>query len=324
MIYGAYGYTGRLIVEQAKNASLEIIVAGRSEQQLLSLSEAHGVPHCAFDLSAESLDTHLRLAAVLLNCAGPFSHTARSLMEACIRSGTHYLDVSAELESYYVSRELDQAAKDAKVLLLPGAGGSVAMIGCLAARALKHTVSPVDVQAALHVAGSMSRGSAISAAVSVTTGSLQMKDGELVPGNAAETTDFDFGDGRGAVSCFPVALPDLITLHRSTGSPNIRAFVNVSSDALPQADLNSLPDGPGLEEREKTPYHAAVRVRNERGRTITATLHTLNGYTFTAMASVEAARRVLRGTDTLGWQTPTTLYGEAFLEAIPGTRIQDG
>lgn len=37
---------------------------------------------------------------VLLNAAGPFANTAEPLMAAAIAAGVHYLDFSAELDTY--------------------------------------------------------------------------------------------------------------------------------------------------------------------------------------------------------------------------------
>lgn len=321
IIYGATGYTGRLICEQATRTGLTFTIAGRSEQKLQALASTLEVSYQVFDVNSENLDMHLQAAKVLLNCAGPFAHTAQKLMEACVRCKTHYLDVSAELQGYLIAREMSEVAKSAEIMLLPGCGGSVAMLGCLAAYAARSVTTPIDIDIALHVAGSMSRGSAISAAAIGNDGCLQIKNGRIAQQDTGKNVDFDFNDGRGAVSCFPATLPDLVTLQASTGSYNIQTFVNVSNDAFPTGDIESLPDGPSLEERIASPYHAAVKLRDEKGTVNVATLHTVNGYTFTVVASVDAARRVLSGSVKAGWQTPAGLFGERFIDAVPGTVV---
>src|SRR5690606_15059317 len=101
-------------------------------------------------------------------------------------------------------------AKAKGVLLLPGSGGSVAMLGCLAGYAADQVAQPRTVSIALHVTGSMSRGSAISASENLTAETLCLLNGKLVPQNPGATKDFDFGSG--AVPCFAVTLPDLITI----------------------------------------------------------------------------------------------------------------
>ncbi|KAH6844735.1 hypothetical protein B0I37DRAFT_398312 [Chaetomium sp. MPI-CAGE-AT-0009] len=201
----------------------------------------------------------------------------------------------------------DVSAREAKVMLMPGCGGSVAMLGCLAGRALERVERPVSIDIALYVAGPMSRGSVVSAAEGgLATQCLERVWGTLAQKQdpTAATSQFDFGDGKGQVACFPVTLPDLITIWKSTKVPNIRTFVHASGNALPAGDLVSLPDGPTAQERAASPYHACVVVTSDDGSVKRAVLHTVNGYTFTSQASVEAVKRVLRGEVAGGFQTP--------------------
>ncbi|KAK3297135.1 Saccharopine dehydrogenase-domain-containing protein [Chaetomium fimeti] len=330
MIYGCTGYTGRLVAEYAKSLGLGFILAGRSENGVRALAARFDARYRAFDLGDELLiDASLQDVSVLLNCAGPFARTAGPLMEACIRSGTHYLDVAAELDGYHLADELDRKAREAKVMLMPGCGGSVAMLGCLAGHALERVERPVSLDIALCVAGPMSRGSVVSAAESsLATQCLERVWGALAQKQdaGAATSAFDFDDGKGQVACFPVTLPDLITIWKATKVPNIRTFVHASGNALaalPTGDLTSLPDGPTAQERAASPYHACVVVTSEDRSVKRAVLHTVNGYTFTSQASVEAVKRVLAGEAAGGFQTPAGMFGARFVESVAGTEIQD-
>ncbi|OIW27046.1 hypothetical protein CONLIGDRAFT_621189 [Coniochaeta ligniaria NRRL 30616] len=326
MIYGATGYTGRMISKHAKELGLNTLLAGRGEASLRELAVDLDLPYRVFDVeSLEHNTVALKDVTVLLNCAGPFYRTAKPLMTRCLRDGVHYLDITAELDSYRIAGELDQEAKERNVMLLPGCGGSVAMLGCLAGHVvaqLGETPSRIDI--ALHVAGSMSRGSAISAKENMTTECLQRLGGLLVEQDGTALTDFDFRDGNGAVPCFPASLPDLFTIWRSTEVQNIRTFVHVSGDAFPSADLDALPLGPTDEERDAAPYHAAVAVTARDGTIKRAVLHTVNGYTFTAAASVEAARRVMAGEakGLGGFQTPAAAFGNDFVTTVQSSSIE--
>ena len=323
MVYGCTGYTGRLVTEYAKSQGLPFILAGRNAERVRALGMKFDLRYRVFDISDPStIDASLQGVRILLNCAGPFKHTARPLIEGCIRNGTHYLDVAAELDSYFLADELDQKAKEAKVMLMPGCGGSVPMLGCLAGYAVEGVQSPVAIDIALHIAGSMSRGSAVSAAGGLTTELLQCIDGALAKQEASATRNFDFKDGKGCVGCFPVTLPDLITIWKSTKVPNIRTFVHVSGDALPTESLANLPDGPTMQQRDASPYHAAVKVTSQDGTVKHAVLHTVNGYTFTSQASVEAVRQVLRGDAASGFQTPAAVLGVRFVESIAGSVME--
>ncbi|MBV0889980.1 hypothetical protein HNW77_14955 [Komagataeibacter sp. AV436] len=322
MIYGAYGYTGRMVAEHAKAVGLSIILAGRRADGLEELATRLGADHRVFSLEQNAaIDLALSDVTVLLNCAGPYRRTAEPLMRSAIRCGVHYLDIAAELDSYRLAAQLDTIAGAAGVMLLPGSGGSVAMLGCLAGHTAERVQAPQKIVIALNVSGTMSRGSAISAAENVTPETLICKDGHLVACPAPDQRPFDFG--HGAVSCFSVTLPDLITIGRATHIPDIETFVHISGDAFPGGDLALLPDGPGVQERKAHRYQAAAEVTEANGITVRSVLDTVNGYTFTPLAAVEAARRVLGGEVHPGFQTPAGLFGNGFAETIADTRIVD-
>jgi short subunit dehydrogenase-like uncharacterized protein len=324
MIYGAAGYTGRMASTNAKAHGLDLVLAGRaqSETRLAAVAEELGVEYRLFavdDLAGS--EVALADIEVLLNCAGPFLRTAEPLMRACIAAGVHYLDIAAELDGYRLAEKLHQNAQTAGVMLLPGSGGSVAMLGSLAGHAAQRVAAPRKLSIALHVAGGFSRGSAVSASENVTTETLHRVDGTLIGRSADEGSTFDFGDGP--ATSFPVTLPDLITIWRSTNIPNIETFVHVTQGAFPEGDLAAMPDGPSLREREANRYHAVVKVTAEDDTVVRSLLDTVNGYTFTAIAAAEAARRVMGGEVRPGFQTPAMLFGNGFAETIADTKIVD-
>jgi hypothetical protein len=195
------------------------------------------------------------------------------------------------------------------------------MLGCLASHAAARLENPQKVAIALHVAGSMSRGSAISASRNLVNDTLRRHGGQLVSRAADETASFDFGGGP--VTCFAVTLPDLLTIGRATGISDVETYVHVSGNAFPEGDLANLPDGPSADERDANRYQAAVEVTGADGTIVRSALDTVNGYSFTPMAAAEAARRVLAGEVRPGFQTPAALFGNGFAETIADTRITD-
>lgn len=324
LIYGATGYTGRMISEIASEHGLDFVVAGRTSSKLIPLASSLGVPSRTFDLEdIEIIDHHLKGVRVLLNCAGPFVQTAERLIAACIRQGIHYLDIAAEIDSYRLAETRDAEAKAAGVMLLPGCGGSVAMLGCLAGYAVQHITAPTAIDLALKVSGTVSRGSAVSA--TNMTRSIQRVNGSLVyQDEPFPSTQFNFQDGKGAANCFSIPLPDLITIWKSLKTPTVRTYVCVDEGVFPtEEEMATLPDGPTLEQRALHPYHAAVIVTGQDGAVRNTVLHTVNGYTFTVLASVEAARRVIAGESTAGFQTPALIFGNSFVETIADSKIED-
>ena len=324
MIYGAAGYTGRMAVASAQASGAAMVIAGRpqDEGKIAAMARELDSEYRLFTVDdGPAMEAALSGIGVLLNCAGPFMRTAGPLMRACLAAGVHYLDIAAELDSYRLAEKYDEDAREAGVMLLPGSGGSVAMLGCLAGHAARRVANPRKLSIALHVAGGFSRGSAVSASENVTVETLHRVDGQLVSRASDEVRDFDFGNGP--ATSFPVTLPELITIWRATNIPNIETYVHVTDGAFPEGDLAAMPDGPTLEQREANRYHAAVEVTDEDGTIVRSILDTVNGYTFTTLAAAEAARRVVGGEVRPGFQTPAGLFGDGFAETIADTTIID-
>lgn len=322
LIYGATGYTGSMVARQAKAAGLEFAIAGRDAGKLVTLARELDVPHSVF-----ALDDHgvvidaLKDFAIVLNCAGPFARTAEQLMRACIESGAHYLDITAEIKGYQLAEQLGQDAIDAGVMLMPGVGWDVVPTDCLSVQVARRVEQPASLRIALQVAGSMSRGSAISAREIIGAGLMVRVDSVLVSTSDAQPASFDFGEGP--VSCAPLSFGDLVTAWHSTGIPNIAMFVNVTGAAFPGGDLSKLPDGPTEEERHRQRARAVVEIAGSNGSVARSMIETVNGYSYTPLVAVEAARRVLAGEMRVGFDTPARLFGAGFAESIPGTRILD-
>src|SRR5690349_354796 len=94
LIHGATGYTGRLLARAAVAHGLQPVLAGRDAGRLQAVAAPLRLRHRV--VAAENVERQLdalRDVAVLLNAAGPFA-TAPSWIDACLRSGTHYLDVA--------------------------------------------------------------------------------------------------------------------------------------------------------------------------------------------------------------------------------------
>jgi short subunit dehydrogenase-like uncharacterized protein len=66
-----------------------------------------------------------------------------------------------------------------------------------------------------------------------------------------------------------------------------------------------------------------AEVTGADGTLARSVIETVNGYSFTPIAAVEAARRVLGGERRPGFETPAKLFGVGFAQTIGGTRIID-
>lgn len=204
MIYGATGYTGRMAAEHAKARGLDVVIAGRNGATLETLAAQLGVPCRVFTPDAQPTES-LDGIGVLLNFAGPFAQTAEALMQACIKAGVDYLDITAEINVYRLAEQLGARAAEAGVMLLPGVGWDVVPTDCLAMHVARRVREPTSLRVALQVAGAMSRGSALSVGEIIGAGLLARVDGLLVATPDAQPRHFDFGDGPAL--CAPPAFP---------------------------------------------------------------------------------------------------------------------
>jgi short subunit dehydrogenase-like uncharacterized protein len=320
LIYGATGYTGQLIAEEAARSGLDFAVAGRDRVKVNALARRLGVPGRAFTLDDPStVRAELRGARVLLNVAGPFSLTAQALIEASIAEGVHYLDTTAEFAIYAVAEAQSAAAAAAGVMLAPGVGWDVVPSDAVAVRAAGRTPRPVRLRVALKVTGGFSRGSVSSAAGIGDLIGLVRSEGELIRLPAPAPAAFDFGTGPEDFA--PVPMGDLITAWHSTGLRNIEVFMR-SEGAIPTPG-EQLPDGPTAAERAVGRYWALAEVTDADGSVVRSVIETPTGYMYTQLSAVAAAGRVLDGQHPAGFQTPSSAFGPEFAAGIADSHITD-
>ncbi|GAB3572672.1 saccharopine dehydrogenase NADP-binding domain-containing protein [Amycolatopsis endophytica] len=319
LIYGATGYTGRLVVARAVEIGLDVVVGGRDPGRVGALAGALGVDGRAFEVDdAPAARDALTDADCLLNVAGPFRHTARHLMDASIESGVHYLDTTAEFTTFALAESKGDAAARASVMVMSGVGWDVVPSDCLALHTARRVPGAEKLTVALRVTGGFSRGSLASSAGIEELGALVRRNGELTQLDAAETRAFDFGNGP--ENCVPAPMGDLITGARSTGIGNIEVFLGTDG-GFP--DVDDSVAGPTAEERARGRYLALAEVTGRGGQVARSLIDTPTGYTFTQLSSVEIARRVLGGHFAVGFQSPASVYGAGLAAGIADTRIVD-
>lgn len=102
MLYGASGFVGLQTVayfQRHAPKGLRWAVAGRSEAKLRAALQRHGAKAGLIVADAEdqaALDALASQARVVLSTAGPFALFGSKLVDACVRHGTHYVDITGE------------------------------------------------------------------------------------------------------------------------------------------------------------------------------------------------------------------------------------
>ncbi len=334
LIYGAYGYTGELIVREAIAAGLHPVLSGRDPAALAALAAPLGLEWRAAPLeNAAALDAAMTGMRAVLHCAGPFIHTSLPMADACFRTGVHYLDITGEIAVFEALVARSGAARDASVTLLPGVGFDVVPSDCLAAHLARRLPGATQLALAFRTIGGVSRGTATTMAEGAGMGGAVRRGGRIVsvpPG--WRTRDVDFGDGRMTLA---VTIPwgDVSTAYHSTGIPDIAVYMAMTPSmhralrlsrwigpllrARPVrrrlvARARARAPGPDEARRERGECRLWGEVRDASGATATARLVTPEGYTLTARTAVAAARRVLAGGIATGYLTPSQAFGADF------------
>ena len=135
LLYGSTGYTGQLIARLAAEQGLPLVLAGRNAEKTGSLAAALGLDHVVFGLEdIDEVQENIQDFGAVLHAAGPFIRTAPPMMEACLRAGVHYLDITGEIAVFEMAAALGPRASETGIMLMPGAGFDVVPTDCAADR----------------------------------------------------------------------------------------------------------------------------------------------------------------------------------------------
>jgi short subunit dehydrogenase-like uncharacterized protein len=344
LLYGATGYTGRLIAGAALHLGLRPILAGRQRQRVEPLARTLGLDFRVAELSnAGQLRDALSGVDVVLNAAGPFVDTARPLIDACLSAGAHYLDVSGEVDALELAAARSAEARSRGVMLLPGAGFDVVPSDCLCAHVARRVARPRVLRVAISGLELASPGSSATLTAQLGRPTRVRRGGRLqeLP-RALVTRPFDFG--RGQRACAAVTWGDLASAHLTTGiedvetyfelTPAVGAMLQASAAggwffALPgmreslQRQAKAWTPEPSAAQRAERQATIVVEVEDASGKRHTARLHTPEAYTLTAAVAAEILRRVLAGDVEAGFQTPGRLFGPRLIFGMAGVQLTD-
>jgi short subunit dehydrogenase-like uncharacterized protein len=338
LVYGANGFTGTLIAERARDRGLRPVLAGRSREAVEAIGARLGLPVRVFDLdSPEAVAEGIRDVRLVLHCAGPYSKTSRPMVDACLRAGAHYLDITGESSVLGAVLERDAEARAAGCVLLPAVGFDVVPTDCMAAKL--HEELPDATTLELAFSGGMrpSPGTAKTAVENLHVGALVRRDGQIVALPAPRTRELPFPGG----ARFGMSIPwgDLVTAFHSTRIPNITVYTGVSRGIARMAPMlrfwapilrmpatvrflqrrvEKRASGPSQEDRKTRRMSIWGRVENSAGAAVEGHLDVPEGYELTTIAALESAVRVLRGDVPAGATTPSKAFGPDFVTTLAG------
>lgn len=321
MLYGANGFTGELIAEEAHRRGMRPVVAGRRADAVEAVAARFGFAHRAFALDDLAAQLRATGARALLLAAGPFAATSGTAAAQCLAAGVDYLDVTGELDVFERLFDASPRARARGVMLLPGVGHDVVPSDCLAACLKEALPDATALDLALASDGTFSRGTARTMRENPWKAGTVRRDGRLVTEALGPPMEVPFRDRPRRALLAPWG--DLATAWRSTGVPDIRFRLALSPAALRSLVRDDAP-GPGAGVRATARCHFWGRATAADGRRVEATLETPEGYALTAAAAVESVRRVLAGRRAPGTTTPSLAFGARFVTELPGCDLRVG
>jgi short subunit dehydrogenase-like uncharacterized protein len=334
LIYGAYGYTGKLVAEEAVDRGVETVVAGRDDLKTEHLAERLGCRGRSF--AVEDATDDLEDVDVLLNCAGPFVETFEPLVAACLATGTDYLDITGELSVFEAIAERDREAEKADVCLLPGVGFDVVPTDCLAGHLHDRLPGATELRLGFDPDGGISQGTLSSAIEHAAAGGKVRRGGEIVDvPTAHRSRRIDFG--RGQRNAVAIPWGDVSTAYYTTGIENVEVYTAMPKPAEKALRLGrvSMPllafdpvkralklmtemtvSGPSARQREQGACYVWGEATDGE-TTVTSRLNTPETYALTVDAATTAAQRVLEG-DQVGFETPAAAFTPEFVLGLDG------
>jgi short subunit dehydrogenase-like uncharacterized protein len=334
LIYGANGYTGKLITQEAKARGIAVEIAGRNVQQIKELSDETNFPYHILKLTESSkLETLLKDFDTVLHCAGPFSETAIPMVEACIKSNTNYLDITGEIWVFEEVMKYHEQAQKASIALIPGVGFDVVPTDCLAGYLQKKLPSGKSLELAF--VGSktgMSRGTAVTMAKNIARGGFIRENGKIknVP-LAYEAKELEFPHRK--QWCMTIPWGDLMTSYHQTRIPNIKVFSGASLkminkiknyrrlkfllgigwiQKLVRRKIENSVTGPNEENLKSGKTYLNGKIMDDEGNSFSAELITPEAYFLTAKTALVSALKLEKNLSK-GYLTPAQAFGVDFI-----------
>lgn len=343
MLYGANGYTGRLVVAEALARGMSPVLAGRNRAAIEALAAETGLEHCIFDLDdGAAASEAVRGHDLVLHCAGPFSATSQQMIGACLEHRCHYLDITGEIAVFANAHRQSEVAQRADVVLMPGVGFDVVPSDCVAAKLVEKLPAATSLALAFKSSGRVSPGTAKTSIEGLAGGGCVRKDGKLqrVP-LAWKTREIPFADGRSMAVTIPWG--DVFTAWVSTGVPDIEVYMAATPSmvlrlkrarmarpllamqwvqGMLKRRVEKVITGPSAEQRAVSGMQLWGEARSADGRSVSGCMQTPDGYDITVTASLGIVEHLLANEVEGGFYTPSLLMGAGYAESLPGVTFR--
>ncbi len=329
LIYGAAGYMGQLLLKINQKADYEIVLGSRN-------NFTANYPVRVFSLDNEKdIIENLKDIKLVINLAGPFKNTNKQLVEACIKSGSHYIDIAGEMPELEAIFKYDEQAKKANVILMPGAGFGVVPTDIVANLAKQKLPNATRLKIAYVTNGGASRGTLKTVLADINKEGVVLQNGVYIKAMPAfKQFSFNYNDKTHQLVYNPWRA-DLFSARISSGIQNIETYSNFPGfivkmmkgkllllrNFLLKRLINLLPIGPSEKQLQKGNTICYAEVTNSAGEKASAKIAGPEAYIFTAYTLTAITKKIINDKYKSGYQTPN-IYGKDLLRDIPNLVIE--
>ncbi|MQY30894.1 saccharopine dehydrogenase family protein [Nocardia aurantia] len=320
-VYGASGFTGRLVAAELIRRELTPVLMGRNEVRLRAIADA--------EVRVADLDDIPALArafgdcAAVVNCAGPFTLWGEPVIRAALAAGCHYVDTTGELHYLHeVLGTVGPAAEAAGVTVVPGMaddGGPGDLIAHLTAAGLPDVTDLLI--ADLRRGGGASRGTVRSMVAVAEREPLEYVSGEwrAVPMTPVAPIETPGESEPVAVQSFP--LPGVATIPRHITTGRVRSAIRDETAALfgslTAEVVESVPEVVDEQQRAEGRWLMLAEATAGDGTRARGWVTGPDAYGLTAVIAVEAAHRLVAGGVPAGALPPAVAFDPAdFLDFL--------
>lgn len=330
-VYGANGFTGKLVAAELARQGVELVLAGRDLARLRAAARQIGAADAepragAIDEPAALRDVFASCAAVV-NWVTPFSLFGEPVVRAAIAAGSHYVDIAGEQQ--YLRRIFDTYADEAEragVTVVPAMTDD-GLPGDLIASLTAAWIGDVDdvTIADLRIPAGASRGTArmaLSNIEELQSGGLTYEEGRWATGAQVRLTSITPPGDQDAVPVVKFPLPGVVTVPRHVTAGRVEGVIRADVAALftsVTAELiDSMPEGPDEKARRAGQWlMMAQATSSSSGRRARGVVRGTDGYGVTAVIAAEGARLLASGGLKAGVLAPAQAFDAAgFLETL--------
>jgi short subunit dehydrogenase-like uncharacterized protein len=331
LIYGANGYTGKLFAKHLISKGVTPILAARSTK-VEQTGREFNCPTLIF--STDSAAKHLNDVDFLVNFAGPFSATQDGLIQGCIESNTHYLDIAGEFPEVKNAFKYNAKARESGIIVIPAAGFGAVPTDIAAKMACDKIQNPKHLTIAYATVGGASRGTLKTVLKDIHKRGHIFKDGKYLKAQPAQSEmDVTVYENKFKAVYNPWRA-DLFTARLSTGVSSIETYSEFPGfvvsmmkgrlkwlkNLLLNRLINFLPEGPSDRQFRKGRTFIKASAKNDNNEMASVEIKGPEAYLFTVMCIEKVIESIEVYKGQKGCLTPSML-GTEWLKEMKGVEI---